>query len=89
VNPPRAEQPVFLLVAGPNGSGKSSVYRNADLGTAGPSGFFNPDHRRQIGLPHNSGASPRQIGEKSEGVVAVDGDALDVVIDAIRSIETP
>ena len=29
--PPKADQPVFLIVAGPNGSGKSSVYRDADL----------------------------------------------------------
>lgn len=203
MNPPRAEQPVFLIVAGPNGSGKSSVYRNADLEWDGRSVWIvNPDllaarirsiesmdlrqanlaavirieawleasihvhktigvetvlstdkyrrlvekakslgfaiwmiyvlldspersierikfrvargghHvddddvRRRYGrsldqfrwfldqadnawIYDNSGATPKQIGEKSDGVVTVDGDALPVVIDAIRSIETP
>ena len=41
---PKAEQPIFLLVAGPNGSGKSSVYRDADLEWEGRSVWIvNPD----------------------------------------------
>lgn len=41
---PRADQPVFLIVAGPNGSGKSSVYRDADLEWEGRSVWIvNPD----------------------------------------------
>ncbi|OYW46427.1 MAG: hypothetical protein B7Z08_01020 [Sphingomonadales bacterium 32-68-7] len=44
MSPPRAEQPVFLIVAGPNGSGKSSVYRDADLEWDGRSVWIvNPD----------------------------------------------
>lgn len=41
---PRADAPVFLIVAGPNGSGKSSVYRDADLEWSGRSVWIvNPD----------------------------------------------
>ena len=41
---PKADQPVFLIVAGPNGSGKSSVYRDADLEWDGRSVWIvNPD----------------------------------------------
>jgi predicted ABC-type ATPase len=44
VSPPRADPPVFLIVAGPNGSGKSSVYRDADLEWDGRSVWIvNPD----------------------------------------------
>lgn len=41
---PKADQPIFLIVAGPNGSGKSSVYRDADLEWGGRSVWIvNPD----------------------------------------------
>lgn len=44
MSPPRADPPVFLIVAGPNGSGKSSVYRDADLEWDGRSVWIvNPD----------------------------------------------
>jgi len=44
VSLPKADQPVFLIVAGPNGSGKSSVYRDADLEWDGRSVWIvNPD----------------------------------------------
>lgn len=44
MHPPRADRPVFLIVAGPNGSGKSSVYRDADLEWGGRSVWIvNPD----------------------------------------------
>ncbi len=36
----------------------------------------------------NSGATPRQIGEKHEGVIALDENALAVVATAVRSIAT-
>jgi len=36
----------------------------------------------------NSGAQPRLIGEKHDGVIELDEDALDVVVAAVRSIET-
>lgn len=36
----------------------------------------------------NSGATPRQVGEKADGVVSVGEGALPVLLDAIRSIET-
>lgn len=42
--PPRAEPPVFLIVAGPNGSGKSSAYQDSDLEEFGRSVWIiNPD----------------------------------------------
>ncbi len=41
---PRAEPPVFLIVAGPNGSGKSSAYQNANIEWGGRSvRIINPD----------------------------------------------
>jgi predicted ABC-type ATPase len=44
VSLPRADPPVFLIVAGPNGSRKSSVYRDADLEWGGRSMWIvNPD----------------------------------------------
>jgi len=36
----------------------------------------------------NSGATPKQIGEKHDGVVTLDEDALEVVATAVRSIAT-
>lgn len=36
----------------------------------------------------NSGAQPRLIGQKNDGVIELDEDALDVVVKAVRSIET-
>ena len=36
----------------------------------------------------NSGATPKQVGEKAGGIVTVAEDALPVLIDAIRSIAT-
>jgi predicted ABC-type ATPase len=36
----------------------------------------------------NSGAEPRRIGEKSDGIIALDESALAIVVDAVRSIET-
>lgn len=36
----------------------------------------------------NSGAQPRRIGEKSEGLIALDEGALPAIVEAVRSIET-
>lgn len=36
----------------------------------------------------NSGAQPRRIGEKRDGVVQLDGDALPQVVQAVQTIET-
>lgn len=36
----------------------------------------------------NSGATPRQIGEKQQGVIALDENALGVIASAVRSIAT-
>lgn len=44
MSPPRAEQPVFLIVAGPNGSGKSSSYRDTQIEESGRTIWIvNPD----------------------------------------------
>lgn len=40
----------------------------------------------QAWIWNNSGATPKQIGEKQGGVIALDEDALDVVLSAVRSI---
>lgn len=41
---PKAEQPVFLIVAGPNGSGKSSSYRDTQIEESGRTIWIvNPD----------------------------------------------
>jgi predicted ABC-type ATPase len=41
---PKAEQPVFLIVAGPNGSGKSSSYRDTEIEQSGRTIWIvNPD----------------------------------------------
>jgi predicted ABC-type ATPase len=37
----------------------------------------------------NSGAEPKRIGEKMDGVITLDEDALPVILSAVRSIETP
>ena len=37
----------------------------------------------------NSGASPRRIGQKLDGLVEIDPDALPFVVDAVRSIAQP
>ncbi len=36
----------------------------------------------------NSGAQPRRIGEKRDGVIQLDGDALPQVVQAVQTIET-
>ncbi|MCV0413800.1 MAG: zeta toxin family protein [Brevundimonas sp.] len=36
----------------------------------------------------NSGAQPRRIGEKRDGVIQLDGDALPQVVEAVQTIET-
>jgi predicted ABC-type ATPase len=36
----------------------------------------------------NSGAEPKRIGEKMDGVITLDEDALPVILSAVRSIET-
>jgi predicted ABC-type ATPase len=36
----------------------------------------------------NSGAAPKQVGEKADGVIALDEDALDIIKDIVRSIES-
>jgi len=44
VPPPRADQPVFLIVAGPNGSGKSSSYTDTEVERGGRTIWIvNPD----------------------------------------------
>ncbi len=37
----------------------------------------------------NSGAEPKRIGEKIDGLITLDEDALPVIVEAVRSIETP
>lgn len=37
----------------------------------------------------NSGAKPKRIGEKIDGVITLDEKALPIIVNAIRSIETP
>jgi predicted ABC-type ATPase len=36
----------------------------------------------------NSGAKPKQIGEKGEGIITIDEGALDIVVSTIQSIDT-
>ena len=36
----------------------------------------------------NSGAQPKRIGEKRDGVIALDDDAMPAIAEAVRSIET-
>jgi predicted ABC-type ATPase len=36
----------------------------------------------------NSGAAPKRIGDKKEGVITLDEGALDIVVEAVRSIQT-
>ena len=45
------------------------------------------DHADAAWIYDNSGARPRRIGEKRNGVVEVDDNALEVVLDAVRSID--
>jgi len=47
------------------------------------------DQADQAWIYDNSGASPRQIGEKQDGLIRLDEDALAQVADVVRSIETP
>ena len=46
------------------------------------------DRADQAWLYDNSGAKPRLIGEKRNGVITVDPDAIPAVADAVRSIRT-
>lgn len=46
------------------------------------------DQSDQAWIYDNSGASPRQIGQKQDGVVQIDTGALPQILDAVRSIES-
>lgn len=46
------------------------------------------DQADEAWLYDNSGAQPRRIGEKHDGVITLDEGALDVVVAAARAIET-
>lgn len=46
------------------------------------------EHADRAWIYDNSGARPRQIGGKEEGVITLDGNALKVIKRAVRSIQT-
>lgn len=45
------------------------------------------DQADQAWIYDNSGAAPKQIAEKTEDLISVDEDAMDVVLEAIRGID--
>ena len=46
------------------------------------------DQADQAWIWDNSGASPKQIGEKQDGVITLDRGALAVITKAVRSVAT-
>jgi len=46
------------------------------------------EHADQASLFDNSGAAPRQIGEKKDGIIYIEADALPQIVEAVKKIAT-